>query len=429
MAESTRQHHEVAIESVGALGDGVAKLGAARLFVPLCVPGDRLYVRVVGRRGDDLVGAPVGWLAQGPRAEPACPHFGACGGCQLQHLPAAQYRAWKREQVQIALARQGLDGIRVESLIDGDPGGRRRVRLAFERRGAAVSLGFRERSGRRIVDIGACPVAAPDLVARLPALRAVLARLDLATRGGELQITASTSGIDLEIIGSPPTLADREALAAFAQAEDLARISWCRDGATASEPIVQRRAPHALFGPVQVELPPGAFLQATEAAEAAIRQAVGRAIGDAGRIADLFAGCGTFSLPLAAAGGTVHAVERDPAMLAALDTGARRAGLAARITTERRDLQRAPLAGAELDRFDGLVVDPPRAGARAQAEALAAAQIERLAMVSCNPATFARDARILIQGGYRCLWVQPIDAFLWSSRIELVGAFDRFPPA
>lgn len=425
MAGRTGEHPEVTIQSIGARGDGVAKLGAARLFVPLTVPGDRLYVRIIGRRGGDLVGTPVEWIAPAARAKPPCPHFGDCGGCQLQHLPAAQYRAWKRQQVQMALARQGLDGIRIEPLVNGHPGARRRVRFAFERRGAARPLGFRERSGHRIVDVDVCPVVTPGLVALLPALRALLARLDLARRSGEVQITASGSGMDLEIIGAPPSLADREALAAFARAHDLARISWCSDGITESEPIVQRRAPTALFGQVQVELPPGAFLQATEAAEGAIRHAIGRAIGEAGRIADLFAGCGTFSLPLAAAGCTAHAIERDPAMLAALEEASRRAGLAARITTERRDLQRAPLAGAELERFDALVVDPPRGGARAQAETLAASQVARLAMVSCNPATFARDARILIGGGYQCLWVQPIDAFLWSSRLELVGAFAR----
>jgi 23S rRNA (uracil1939-C5)-methyltransferase len=183
--------------------------------------------------------------------------------------------------------------------------------------------------------------------------------------------------------------------------------------------------PATAFGEVAVELPPGAFLQATAAAEAGILSAIRRALGDSGRVADLFAGCGTFSLPLAAAGRTVHAVERDAAMLAALGRAARRAGLAGRVTTERRDLQRAPLAGAELERFDALVVDPPRAGALAQADAIAAAPVSRLAMVSCNPATFARDARILIDGGWRSLWVQPIDAFLWSSRVELVGAFAR----
>ena len=332
--------------------------------------------------------------------------------------------AWKRQQVRAALAQQGLHGIRVEPLVGGHPGARRRARCAFGHQGARVHLGFRARSRQRIVDLGVCPVLAPDLVALLPALRALLARLDLARRGGELQITASASGIDLEIIGAPPpSLGDREALAAFAEAHDLARISWSADAGP--EPIVQRRAPSVAFGTVTVELPSGAFLQATAAAEAATLGAAQQAIAGARRIADLFAGCGTFSLPLAAAGSTVHAIERDAAMLAALEQAARRAGLAARITTERRDLQRAPLAGAELDRFEALVVDPPRAGARTQAEALAAAQVARLAMVSCNPETFARDARILIDGGYRCLWVQPIDAFLWSSRIELVGAFAR----
>ena len=426
MAAGTGVQHEVAIESIGARGDGVASLGAARIFVPLTLPGDRLDVRIIGRRGDDLVGAPVEWLARAPRAEPPCPHFGACGGCQLQHLPAAQYRAWKRQQVQMALVRQGLDGIRVEPLVAGDPGGRRRVRFAFERRGAVVRLGFRARSGRQIVDVAVCPIVAPGLVALLPALRLLFARLDLASRGGELQITATASSIDLEIIGAPPTLADREALATFAEAHDLARVSWRLEAAAANaEPIAQRRAPTVVFGKVPVELPSGGFLQATAATEAAMVGAVRRAIFDARRIADLFAGCGTFALPFAAAGCSVHAIERDPAMLGALEQAARRAGLADRVTTERRDLQRAPLAGAELDRFDALVADPPRAGARAQAAALAASRVARLAMVSCNPATFARDARILIDGGYRCLWVQPIDAFLWSSRIELIGAFAR----
>ena len=278
-----------------------------------------------------------------------------------------------------------------------------------------------------MIALDVCPVLLPQLAALLPQLGALLGHLDLA-RPGELEATASGSGIDLNIIAAhPPSLADREVLGAFAAAHDLARITWCPDASTPAEPIVQRRAPTVAFGQVQVELPPGGFLQASEAAEVAIRRAVDEAIGDAKRIADLFAGCGTLSLPLAAAGRMVHALERDPAMLATLEQAARRAGLAARVTTERRDLQRTPLAGAELARFDALVVDPPRAGARAQAAALAASPLARLALVSCNPATFARDARILADGGWRCLWVRPIDAFLWSSRIELVSAFDRGP--
>jgi 23S rRNA (uracil1939-C5)-methyltransferase len=277
-----------------------------------------------------------------------------------------------------------------------------------------------------VIALDVCPVLVPQLVALLPPLDALLARLGLARPDGELEATASVSGIDLQIVAAhPPSLADREALAAFAAAHDLARIAWSPNATTPAEPIVQRRAPSVAFGDVQVELAPGAFLQASEAAEAAIRRAVEEAIGDARRIADLFAGCGTLSLPLAAAGRTVHAVERDPAMLAALEQAARQSGLANRVTTERRDLQRAPLASAELAGFDALVVDPPRAGARAQAAGLAASRLARLALVSCNPATFARDVRILVDGAWRCLWVRPIDAFMWSSRIELVGAFDR----
>jgi 23S rRNA (uracil1939-C5)-methyltransferase len=306
------------------------------------------------------------------------------------------------------------------------PGVRRRARFAFVREGPTVRLGFRERTGHRVIALDACPVLTPLLVALLSGVRLLLACLDLARSGGELEATVGASGVDLNIIAAhPPSLADREALAAFAAAHDVARITWSPDAATPAEPIVQRRAPTVAFGRIQVELPPGAFLQASAPAEVAIRDAVEEAIDDARHIADLFAGCGTLTLPLAAGGRTVHAVERDPPMLAALAQAAQRAGLAERVTTERRDLHRVPLAGAELARFDALVVDPPRAGAQAQATALAASGLARLAMVSCNPATFVRDARILVDGGWRCLWVRPIDAFLWSSRIELVGAFAR----
>jgi 23S rRNA (uracil1939-C5)-methyltransferase len=418
--------HEVVIETVGARGDGIARHGAARVFVPLALPGDRLRVRIVGRRADGLVGEPVARLEQAPRARPPCPHFGVCGGCQLQHLPAAAYRAWKREQVAAALAKHGLRGMPVEPLASTPPGSRRRARFAFERSGAAVRLGFRERRGHRVVALGSCPVLVPELVALLPALGALLPRLDLARGGGELEVTLSRTGIDLLLVAARgPSLAEREALAAFAEAQDLARVSWRPHAAAEAEPIVERRAPSVAFREVLVEPPAGGFLQATAEAEAAILRAIERALGEARRIADLFAGCGTFGLPLAAAGRTVHAIEADPAMLEALRRAARHAGLTGRLSTERRDLERAPLAGAELAPFDAVVVDPPRAGARAQAAALAASGVAQIAMVSCHPATFARDARILADGGYRCLWVRPVDAFLWSSRIELVAAFAR----
>jgi 23S rRNA (uracil1939-C5)-methyltransferase len=422
----TGEAHEVVIEAIGARGDGVARRGGARVFVPLTLPGDRLRVRIVGRRGDGLVAEPVERREESPRARPPCPHFGACGGCQLQHAPAVQYRAWKREQVAAALAKHGLLDVPVEPLESTPPGTRRRARFAFARRGAALRLGFRERSGHRVIALSTCPVLVPELVALLGPLRALLARLELARPGGEVEVTLSATGLDLQIMAADlPGLGDRETLAAFADGHDLARISWAPGPDVEAEPIVQRRAPSVMFHEVRVDLPPGAFLQATTPAEAAILGAVLKAIDQAPRVADLFAGCGTIGLPLAAAGRTVHAVETEAAMLEALRQAARRAGFGGRVTTERRDLQRVPLAGAELGAFDAVVLDPPRAGARAQAAALAASDVPRVAMVSCNPATFARDARLLVDGGHRCLWVRPVDAFLWSSRIELVAAFAR----
>jgi 23S rRNA (uracil1939-C5)-methyltransferase len=277
-----------------------------------------------------------------------------------------------------------------------------------------------------VIALSTCPVLVPELVALLGPLRALLARLELARPGGEVEVTLSATGLDLQIMAADlPVLGDRETLAAFAERHDLARISWAPGPAVETEPIVQRRAPSVMFHEVRVDLPPGAFLQATTPAEAAILGAVLKAIDQAPRVADLFAGCGTIGLPLAAAGRTVHAVETEAAMLEALRQAARRAGFGGRVTTERRDLQRVPLAGAELGAFDAVVLDPPRGGARAQAAALAASDVPRVAMVSCNPATFARDARLLVDGGHRCLWVRPVDAFLWSSRIELVAAFAR----
>jgi len=417
---------EVTIERLGVRGDGIGSSGGARVFLPFTLPGERWRARLAAKRADGFVAAPLAALDQLARLPAPCPHFGTCGGCQLQHMPAADYAAWQREAVVQALARRGLHGIDVAPPKITPPASRRRVRLAFRSRPGRVWLGFRVRSGHALVDVARCPVAQPEIPALLPALRELLRSLGMARRDGEVQVTASESGLDLLLTtAAPPGLAEREALAGFAARHDLARLAWRTGAGASAEPIAARRPVRVDFAGVPIELPPGAFLQATGFAEDAIRAVVAEAIGDARRIADLFAGCGTLGLPLAAGHRRVLALDADREMLAAAENAARQAGLGERLTTECRDLERAPLVGPALERLDAVILDPPRAGARAQATVLATSRVPRIAMVSCNPATFARDARILVDGGYRLLSVQPIDAFLWSSQIELVGAFVR----
>jgi 23S rRNA (uracil1939-C5)-methyltransferase len=427
---------EIAIERIGAQGDGIGRAGTTPVYLPLALPGERWRVQLVARRGDGFAARPLEQLAERPRQPPPCRHFGACGGCQLQHLAAADYALWQQQTVVEALARRGLREVAVAPVQVSPPASRRRVRLAFAGIGARLRLGLRERAGRRVVDLAECPIARPEIVLLLPALRLLLRGLASARQGGEVLLTASASGLDLLLqTALPPTLADREALAGLAAGQDLARLAWRAGPHATAEPIAARRPVVVELAGVAVELPPGAFLQATGFAEQAIRAAVLDAIGAAPRVADLFAGCGTLGLPLAAARRRVQAYDADPALLAAAAAGAREASCGGRFATATRDLERAPLSAPELARFDAVILDPPRAGARAQAAALAATRAQaaplaqappgRIAMVSCDPATFARDARTLVDGGWQLAWVRPVDAFLWSAQIELVGAFTR----
>lgn len=336
------------------------------------------------------------------------------------------YAHWIVTSITAALRRHHLADVPVRAPAITPPGTRRRVRLAYSRRGAGVSLGFRALASHRIVDLAECPVATAAITRALPPLRELLASFDGGHGEGEVVITELIGGLDVVLIRrDPPSLAERERVAAFAERADIARLSLAPDPHTDPEPLMHRRAVAARFAEVDVTPPPGAFLQASVAAEAWIRQAVDEAVGETRDLLDLFSGCGTFGLPQAARGTRLHAVDSGRALLAALDDAARRIGPAGRVTTERRDLERRPLQPDELRGFDAAIVDPPRAGAAAQARALAAAAVPRIAMVSCNPRTFARDARILVDGGYRPLWVQPVDPFLWSAELEVVGAFER----
>src|SRR5262249_54166191 len=295
--------------------------------------------------------------------------------------------------------------------------------LPADRAERSSRVGFPARASHRVVDATGCLVLAPSLMALLPPLRAALPAVLAAGERVDIMATDVDAGIDLVLSGRRGLdLAQREVLAALAPESPLGRITWLsRD---APDPIAAHRPARATFGGVAVDLPPGAFLQPTAAGEAALVTAVTEALGRCAQVADLYAGCGTFTFPLARTA-RVHAVEGDGAAVAALIAAARRADLTQSVTAAQPDLPRGPLTADELARFEGVVFDPPRAGAKTQAEMLARSKIGTVVAVSCDPATFARDARILVDGGYRLLSVTPVDQFIWSPHLELVAVFAR----
>jgi 23S rRNA (uracil1939-C5)-methyltransferase len=415
----------VAIESIGARGDGIGRSSGRPVYVPLTIPGDRLRVELERPRGDGFAGRIVEVLAEGPgRIAAPCPHFGECGGCTLQHVEDQRYAAWKEQLLATALARRGFADPPLRPLLRVAPGTRRRASLAAERAGRSLRLGFHARESHRVIDATGCLILVPALSALLPPLRDAVRAIMADGERIEVTATATDDGIDLVLEGKRPlSLEAREALAALAAGADLARITWRADRSP-SDPVAIRRPARIAFAGVAVDLPPGGFLQPTVPGEAALVAAVSQALSGCRRVADLYAGCGTFTFPLVR-GARVHAVEGDAEAIDALAGAARRAVLGQAVTTEQRDLASDPLTEEELQRFDGVVFDPPRAGAKAQAKRLACSNVPRVVAVSCDPATFARDARILVEGGYRLLEATPIDQFIWSPHVEVVATFAR----
>ena len=401
----------VEIVELAAQGDGVTADG---VFVPLTLPGETVEILRTGDRGTLRKVA----IPSAERATPQCPHFGTCGGCALQHASDGFTAAWKRDLIVRALAQRGIDGVEIAETVTSPPASRRRATFGVRRTRKGTLAGFHAPGSEDLVEITSCVVIRPAILAALPILGA-LATIG-ASRKGTLRATVTETdvGLDIAISGGKPIEGPLygQLVAASAKA-DLARLSW--DG----EAVVTRRPPTVTLG-APVQLPPGAFLQATAEGEAVLTEAVTAILSDARRIVDLFAGAGTFTLPLARLA-DVTAVESDEEAVDALDRAWRRAEGTRQVAAIARDLFRRPLLSAELDRFDGAVIDPPRQGARAQVEHLANSHIATLAMVSCNPATFARDARTLIDGGYRLGGITPVDQFRWSAHVELVARFER----
>lgn len=405
---------ELHIARLGAQGDGVAETSHGPVFVPYTLAGERVRAEVTGDTGRlTLIVAP-----SLERVSPCCRHYGQCGGCKLQHMRALGYLAWKRELVREALRARGLDVEVGETRACAGP--RRRAVFSARHQTSGVALGFHRAASHDLIDVQECPVLNPAIVAAMPGLRVLLA--PLLSRKGEARVIATwtNAGLDvaLEDIGAKLTPQVRALIAAAASEAGLARVS------IAGDPVYEGLTPHLALGRAQVALPPGAFLQAVAEMETAMADLAVAAAGKAKAVADLFCGLGAFTFRLAERA-KVFAADSDKAAIAALQAAARKATGLKPITALARDLFREPLSATELRDFDCVVFDPPRAGADAQARMIARSKVPVVVAVSCNPGTLARDARTLVDGGYRLESVTPLDQFRYSAHVEALAVFRR----
>jgi len=409
------------ISRVGGQGDGIVETPEGPIFAGLTLPGETVRGEVSDGRLEQ-----VEIVAASPdRIAPVSPQYGDCGGCSLQHWAGGPYLDWKREQVRLALSRERIE-TEIEPTVATPAGTRRRVALHARRtEDGRVVLGFKARRSWRLVEVRQCPVADPRIVAAIPALTELAAAfLEHPKSAPTLHVTWTLTGLDVDVTGVQRRSggglsadAQMQAIAAAHRA-DLARLSL------AGDTLVMARQPKVGFGPATVSLPAGGFLQAVPQAEAAMVERAVASVKGAKKIADLFCGAGTFTFPLATVA-PVIAADASKAGIEALKAGVGSAKGMKAITAEARDLFRRPLTPYDLKGCDAIVFDPPRAGAIDQTAQIAGTKAGVVVGVSCNPQTFARDARVLIDAGFRLERVTPVDQFLWSAHVELVGIFRR----
>lgn len=406
----------VTIQGLGAAGDGLVHGPDGPIYVPFTLPGETVAIARVKDRGTVMSMS----SASPERVAPPCRHFGpegkggTCGGCSLQHMSPALYNDFKRNLVVSALKSKGIEA-EIGDLITARPGERRRVVLAARRTEKELLLGFNQAESHHIVPIEECPIASPGIVARLDAIRQIGTAISVNADPFRMTVLETLTGLDIAIDGVKATDKQRRAVTETVLAmRGIARVSLN------GEIVIEPQKPLLDFGGIKVVIPAGAFTQATLAAEEAMAQLTADHIGKAKRVADLFAGSGSFSLRLARSA-QVHAVEFEDKAVKALDHAARHAQGLKPVSIERRDLFRRPLMAQEMKNFDAVVFDPPRAGAEAQCHELAKSSVKKIVAVSCNPLTLARDLAILTSGGYKLKSVTPIDQFLWSPHVEAVA--------
>jgi len=408
----------LAIQAMGAQGDGVARVDGAAVHIPFTLSGEVVRAEVSGAKGR-LIAVDV---ASPERVDPPCRHFGVCGGCALQHWATAPYEAWKAGLVTAALTQAGMSAPTVERLTTYPVSSRRRAVFTARKEGGVVRLGFNTARSHDLIDLEECPILLSKLAEALPHLRTALGG-GLAERGeAKVQVTAADNGLDIAIAGPRLQNSARPAVEAELQAAGAIRAAWN------GEAIFIHGAPLVRFGKAAVVLPAGSFLQAVEACERDMAAFVGDALEAAGAskgpVCDLFAGLGAFTFPVAARA-PVTAYEDNAAAVAALDAAAKDAKGIKPVKAVRRDLFRNPLGFQELNAFAAAVLDPPREGAEAQARALAQSKLPAAVMVSCNPVTFARDAAILAGGGFDLTRLAALDQFRYSAHVEVAALFQR----
>lgn len=395
------------ITRITAAGEGMAEDAGP---FPRVLPGEEV---TLGPDGAARIVTP-----SAHRVKPPCRHFKSCGGCAMQHANDAFVAEWKTNIIRTGLAARGIK-TEIRPILTSPPQSRRRATLHGKRTKSGAMVGFHARASDVLIEVPDCQLLDPAIMAAIPALEELTVIAASRKAPLELVINLSDNGIDLDMRGCKPVepQASLQA-AALADRVGFARLAW--DG----EVIGLRAPPAQQFGPASVTPPPGAFLQATAHGQAVLTACVAEALGDAKQVVDLFAGCGTFALP-AAQTTEVWALEGEADLIHALDQGWRQAQGLKKVTAEARDLFRRPVLPSELRKTDAAIIDPPRAGAEAQSIELAASGVARIAAVSCNPVTFARDAEIFISGGYSLDWVQPVDQFRWSTHVELAAQFTR----
>lgn len=404
----------VTITRLGHLGDGIAETATGAVYVPQTLPGESVEIERHGDRGRLL----RIFETSPARTAPICKHFGDCGGCALQHMKTKAYLTWKHDQVRQTLAQRGID-VPVEPTVAVPPGSRRRAVFAARRFGKQAHFGYHAHHSHRIIDIEECPILKPEIANVLPGLAKLAGPLTPFKGEIRIAVTATDAGLDVAFEGPRPRPPALVPLAApMVERLGIARLS------IAGEPVMTFAEPTVKVDGATVSLPPLVFLQAVALAEGAMGRLVGEGVGDAARVADLYAGIGTFALRLAKAA-QVTAVEVDGAALQALNIAAKRTSGLKSVATIKRDLARMPVSAGELASYDAVVFDPPRAGAAGQAAEIAKSAVNWVVAVSCNPATLARDLRILVDGGYRIDKVAPVDQFLFSPHIEVVAQLSR----